>query len=522
MTGSASAADRGPLRPGPLSTTVARLCEQLRAQVGAGTAAGLREVAQRLAAPLQVAVLGRLSAGKSTLVNALIGRRVAPTCGGECTRLVTRFRYGTVDRVEVVFRDGRCRAVPFDAGGMLPAELGADPAEVSHLEAYLTNAVLRELTVIDTPGLGAPTPGLVARAHAVLGSTSSAAVPDGVATTMARAEAVLYVVTQAVRADDTEALAAVTAATGSRVPGPVNTIAVLTKIDTVLPESVPGSHGDLATAAELLAARQAEVLRPQVAGVLPMIGLLAETAETGVFTTADATALAALARIDPVTRATMLLSADLFTILTAPVPVGTRQRLLDLLGLHGVGKALVALDAQPRLSTEALRRMLLAESGLPRLRARLDAVFRARADEIKAAAALASIATLARSADDRSERALLRDAVETLLARPQVHRLRLLEALTEVASPAVPLASDLVEEVLRLSGSADPAEQLGLVGRPGPELARYALARAGWWRSFATVGATPAQSRVAHVVHRSYFLLWQQLRDGHDGRGRGA
>ena len=45
---------------------------------------------------------GRLSSGKSTLVNALIGRRVARTDVAECTRLVTRFRYGTADRVEVV------------------------------------------------------------------------------------------------------------------------------------------------------------------------------------------------------------------------------------------------------------------------------------------------------------------------------------------------------------------------------------------------------------------------------------
>ena len=45
------------------------------------------------------------------------------------------------------------------------------------------------------------------------------------------------------------------------------------------------------------------------------------------------------------------------------------------------------------------------------------------------------------------------------------------------------------------------------------ELSAYALERAGWWRSFASFGATPAQSRVAHVVHRAYFLIWQQLRE---------
>jgi hypothetical protein len=91
---------------------------------------------------------------KSTLVNALIGRRVAPTHVGECTRLVTRFQYGTVDRVEVVFTSGHTQVLPFAADGMIPAELGVNIDEVSHIEAYLTNAVLQAMTVIDTPGLG--------------------------------------------------------------------------------------------------------------------------------------------------------------------------------------------------------------------------------------------------------------------------------------------------------------------------------------------------------------------------------
>ncbi|HEX2298205.1 MAG TPA: dynamin family protein, partial [Pseudonocardiaceae bacterium] len=109
--------------PAPLSAAVRRLCEQVAPQVGPATAAGLGEVVRRLAGPLQVALAGRISSGKSTLVNALIGRRVAPTGIGECTRLVTRFCYGTPDRIEVVCRTGQRRALPFDAAGMIPSEL---------------------------------------------------------------------------------------------------------------------------------------------------------------------------------------------------------------------------------------------------------------------------------------------------------------------------------------------------------------------------------------------------------------
>src|SRR2546429_1608023 len=314
---------------GPLSAAVAHLCHRLQPQVSPRTAAGFREVLRRLSAPLQVAVAGRIKAGKSTLVNALIGRRVAPTDVGECTRLVTRFQYGTVDRVEVVFNDGRKQVLPFDAGGVIPSDLEADFDQVSHLEAYLTNAVLRDLTVIDTPGLGSLDEASVRRTEQLLGAARHSKPDDEPendgsgddldqtsASAVAGAEAVLYVVTQGVRADDQQALAAFTAATASREAGPVNAIAVLNKADTIAPESVSGSDGDVWKAAALLAEKQAATLKPRVADVIPVIGLLAESAESGGFTSADADALrqlSTLASSDPATWETMLFSADIFT-----------------------------------------------------------------------------------------------------------------------------------------------------------------------------------------------------------------
>ncbi|QQQ76383.1 dynamin family protein [Saccharothrix sp. 6-C] len=498
---------------GPLSAAVANLCAGLRPQVSPATAAGLGEVLRRLSAPLQVAVAGRIKSGKSTLVNALIGRRVAPTDVGECTRLVTRFQYGTVDRIEVVFTDGRKQVLPFEANGSIPPDLGVDVERVSHIEAYLTNAVLRDLTVIDTPGLGSLDAASVARTEALLGAVAEADGLDAVSrNAVAGAEAVLYVVTQGVRADDQQALAAFTAATAGREAGPVNAIAVLNKADTIAAETVAGSGGDTWQAAVLLAERQALTLKPRVADVLPVIGLVAESTETGGFTSADADALRKLAELDDATRETMLISADLFVGWECDVPVGTRTRLLEKLDLYGIRKALEAVDAEPGITAGALRRKLLDASGLDGVRAKLNAVFRSRADGIKAAAALASVTSLAAASGDPNERQRVHDAIEVLLAKPEAHQLRLLEALTLVASGAVAMPGDLVEEVLRFGSSPDLAEQLGLRGRPPQELLAYALERAGWWRSFASFGATPAQSRVAHVVHRAYFLIWQQLR----------
>src|SRR5690606_41974086 len=83
---------------GPLSTSVANLCRRLQPQVGPRMAAGFAEVVRRLGAALQAAVAGRIKSGKSTLVDALIGRRVAPTDVGQVTRSVDGFRYAAVDR----------------------------------------------------------------------------------------------------------------------------------------------------------------------------------------------------------------------------------------------------------------------------------------------------------------------------------------------------------------------------------------------------------------------------------------
>ena len=61
----------------------------------------------RLDEPLRVAIAGKVKAGKSTLLNALVGEQVAPTDAGECTRVVTWYRDGPSPRITVQPTDAR-------------------------------------------------------------------------------------------------------------------------------------------------------------------------------------------------------------------------------------------------------------------------------------------------------------------------------------------------------------------------------------------------------------------------------
>ncbi len=98
----------------------------------AGTPAApqLEALSARLDEPLRVAIAGRVKAGKSTLLNALVGQELAPTDAGECTRIVTWYRDGVTYRVTLYPMEGEPLNVPFSQnGGAIKVDLaGFRPA----------------------------------------------------------------------------------------------------------------------------------------------------------------------------------------------------------------------------------------------------------------------------------------------------------------------------------------------------------------------------------------------------------
>ena len=81
-----------------------------------------------------------------------------------------------------------------------------------------------------------------------------------------------------------------------------------------------------------------------------------------------------------------------------------------------------------------------------------------------------------------------------------------------MATGMVPLPAAYEQELTRLATSADARWILRLPDASAAELTSAALAAAGRWRAYAVAGAGPAQSRVAQVAHRGFYLLAQDLR----------
>src|SRR4029453_8879133 len=72
----------------------------------------LERIGRRLNQPIRIALAGTLKAGKSTLVNALVGEDIAPTDATEATRIVTWFRHGATPKVTANHLGGRRSNVP--------------------------------------------------------------------------------------------------------------------------------------------------------------------------------------------------------------------------------------------------------------------------------------------------------------------------------------------------------------------------------------------------------------------------
>src|SRR5687768_18392350 len=99
---------------GSVNDEVLGLAKRLQDEAPTAEAkAQARAVVERLEGPLRVAIAGRVKAGKSTLLNALVGERLAPTDAGECTRIVTWYVGSHTSRVMMQPSDGPARQVPF-------------------------------------------------------------------------------------------------------------------------------------------------------------------------------------------------------------------------------------------------------------------------------------------------------------------------------------------------------------------------------------------------------------------------
>ena len=477
---------------------MAALCDDaITAVADPALRATLVAVRAKLGEPLRVAIAGSVSSGKSTLVNALLGRAVAPVDAGDCTKVVTWFRFGFPERVELHDSEGRVRARPLATGEAL-AEAAGPLDGVVALTAFLSNERLRAMTLIDTPGLDSIDPGreLATRELIGLGERSREAV--------AAADALVLLMPLA-RRFDSDVLRRFGALYDGSALSAANAVGVISKVDRLAP-----SGEDPWPPAHDAARRAAADLALTVGHVAPVAGLIAATATTGQLTEADARALAALDAAGPDRLDEALLSAADLMAAGVDVPPAHRERLLVLLDLYGIR---VAAPAAARGGASAVVRALRAASGIDALDELMQSGLARRADALKAYVAVSALDRLSYTAaepDDARVLRRLRDPLDQLGAEAGFHELRLLDVVRWAREAGAVLGPELAADVERVAAGDDPRTRLGLTADATADAVRAAAggAAARW----ATWGNDPRrdvrQRAVARDMRTAYEWIW--------------
>jgi hypothetical protein len=436
--------------------------------------AALDDAHRRINEPLRVAIAGRVKAGKSTLLNALVGEELAPTDASECTRIVTWYRYGLTYEVLAHLHAGGTTPLPFGrADRAVTVELGdVDAADINHLEVRWPSGRLEPMTLIDTPGIESVTVDVATRAHDFIDPE------DG---EVSGADALLYLMPHTHPGDARMLEAFQDEDLGRGTP--VNAVGVLSRADEIGGCRIDALETATAAAQRCLALPE---LRQLCLTVVPVAGLVAQAAAT--LEEHEFRWLANLSQLSAQDLATLLLTADRFgeDRPVAGVSGDERQQLLDRIGIFGIRISVDAIRTRRVTTSGALASELLTHSGLPVLQSLLATHFAGRSRVLKAHTALVALDRALRDrAGDARVDALLRDAERLRASEHEFTEMRVLSALRSRELQTDPARRAELERILGGEGDA-PFVRLGLSPEAtNAEILAAASEQLGRWRRLA-------------------------------------
>lgn len=468
----------------------------------------IRKSIDKLDEPMQLAIIGKISSSKSTLVNAILGKDELMSTGQkEVTYNVGWLKYGKSDSDIIIhYKDNRppCKRSRKEFERLSVDSNHAEIDNISFIETFDDSEILRDINIIDTPGLDAKR------------EKDSQNTLDFIS--KVRPDAVVMLFTHAVAENVLDVVSQFNAGASFN---PLNAIGILSKIDVLWQESIPRDKSALNIGRKMVTNRKKKdaMLSKTLFDLYPISALLFLAATT--VNEQDVTLISNAYNSDSAAFSKSLNSMPNFLKEQSnPMTESERMKLAQKIGLYGIWLIVQRLKNGESTAINDIKNLFLFESGASEFKKSLYNHFGSRAKLIKIESVYQHI-----SQEINKVRAQARGSAElSLLANVEqklydifstlVHEHKEYNMLNMIYSGELQLDDDVANEFKNICGEHGNSapEKLGLPsGTDMTELLNHALSKERYWRKEVALEPDPEEREWMNVILKSYANIRHKI-----------
>lgn len=464
----------------------------------------------RLKEPMQLAIIGKISSSKSTLVNAILGKsEIMSTGQKEVTYNVGWLKYGDPDSDIIIHhKDGTPDSVKkkseFDK--WTTENNNSEIDNISYIEIFDDAEILKDVNIIDTPGLDA------------LRGKDSQNTLDFIKNV--RPDAVIMLFTHSVSENVLDIVSQFNTGTTFN---PLNAIGILSKIDVLWQEDFERKRTAIEIGKRMAdnRMRKDEMIKKTLFNIFPISALLFLAASH--FDEDSLNIIKEISNSDPGELRKSLKSVSNFLRDDIDIHINStqRQNLIDEIGLYGVFLVLKLLKDNKDISSCDVKELFRNESGANDFMTILHNHFGARAKLIKMESIYQNLKTTIEqekiSTNDNLKIQILTRIQQKIssLFSSLVYEHEEYELLYRIYNNEIDLEDEIKEEFIMLCGEkgVSAPERLGVANDTNSkELVNIAFDRVRQWKINVSLEPDPEERIWMKTILSSYTNLYKKIK----------
>lgn len=475
----------------------------------------INDVDCRMHEPMQLAIVGRISSSKSTLVNAILGKADVVRTGHEAeTFNVSWLKYGD-DAVPIIvhFKNGHKQIVERNDWAEWTSHKGQQSlkTEVKYIEVTSSYEMLKYLNIIDTPGLDATS------------KVDSENTIDFLKTV--NPDAVILLFSKSLSEDSLKLINEFqnSETSMSFSINPMNALGVLSKVDMnwdIRNDKDPLKASEVAIKRTLSSRSDVNKVLFRILPLSALMGL-----SSSIITNNDRLAFERIAKLDDKSITRLFISPEFFVKEYDFIELSKKHReeLVLKYGIYGIYVCVRAIQNNAEVTLSELSQILRSKSGFDTFIKLVISHFGDRAQLLKAQRGVVQLLESINKDRVNAQTQEQLSTVNTIYSKVlsienDLHELKEWSLLLRIYENKIEVDDDFMKEFLLINGESghSAVSKLNVAENTDvSEMIALAMERHNHWKTKYNTwyGLSPTKAEPYAVIAKSYELLAYRLQD---------